>query len=85
MTGLQRKMWVFFLMCGCGDSQVGYVRSIQRGQHAPSSEEAVLHDGETLQQLLPVNRTTRYSPLTAVFAVNSPGKSSMESEHFLSS
>lgn len=59
------------------------MRPIQRGQHAPSSKEAVLHNSKTLQQLLPVNQTTRYSPFIAVrvcvsvFVKNSLGKSIM--------
>lgn len=43
------------------DSQVSYVWSIQRGQHASSSKEAVLHNSKTLQQLLPVNQVTHYT------------------------
>lgn len=39
--------------------QVWYVRSIQRGQHDSSSQKAVLHNSETLQQLLPVKERWR--------------------------
>lgn len=60
----------FYSICVCAcvelqDSQVRDVWSIQRGQHAPSSQKAVLHDGKTLQQLLPVNQSPRYSPFTS--------------------
>lgn len=43
------------------DSQVRYVCSTQRGQQASSPKEAVVHDSETLQQLLPVNQVRHYA------------------------
>lgn len=83
VTSLQESVCVCVLL---QDSQVRYVWSSQRGQHASSPKKAVLHNSKTLQQLLPVNQTTRCSLFIAVCLVfvcvmNSLGKSVTVFQH----